>query len=638
MLKIITYPITIKQDYSNKVKPAKILKIMSKKEKKSTKDTDKFVRKAYFSKLREHKIGYLTPLTFLLGNIIAINIVPIIYSSFIQKAVDGEYTAWQQLVGPLTLLLALYLARSILFSISDRVWSIVSTRVQGEFTEEGHQLIARQSKTFFADNFTGSLTNKINTFAGGFQSLFLEYSYNLIPAVVTITLIFAYVVSKNAVLAVPFILTIVFYGLFVNLTRPKRKKLNKDRQEKATQFQGQLADSISSMEAVKSEGAERRELTHLRITLTPFLASKVKSMSYGNVLNRITGFVSQAFTLLALAFSVILYINGKIDIAMVLIMTSYAGGLVEKISAVSDFKINSQETYNSAFEMAEIMMREVDLKDPGDPVRFRVKEGRIEFNRASFKYTRSSEDIDDSDDEPAAKSKKREQHLFKNLTLTIKPGEKIGLVGPSGGGKSTLLKLILRFYDVDSGEVKIDQTNVKDVIQSRLRQQIAYVPQDPALFHRSIGDNIGYSNPKARQKDIKLAAKQAYVDEFIKTLPDGYDTLVGERGVKLSGGQRQRVAIARAILKDAPILLLDEATSALDSESESYIQRSLEKLMKDRTTVVVAHRLSTIRKMDRIIVIDGGKVVDSGPHEQLLKTSPLYKKLWSHQSGGILQD
>ncbi|HRV76225.1 MAG TPA: ATP-binding cassette domain-containing protein, partial [Candidatus Saccharimonadales bacterium] len=231
-----------------------------------------------------------------------------------------------------------------------------------------------------------------------------------------------------------------------------------------------------------------------------------------------------------------------------------------------------------------------------------------------------------------------EQHLFKNLSLTIKPGEKIGLVGPSGGGKSTLLKLILRFYDIDSGAVKIDGINVKDVIQSKLRQQIAYVPQDPALFHRSIAENIGYSKPNAKLKEVKAAAKQAYVDEFIESLPDGYDTLVGERGVKLSGGQRQRVAIARAILKDAPILLLDEATSALDSESESYIQKSLEKLMKDRTTVVVAHRLSTIRKMDRIIVVDKGRVVDSGPHDQLLKSSPLYKKLWSHQSGGLLQD
>ncbi|USN97839.1 MAG: ATP-binding cassette domain-containing protein [Candidatus Nomurabacteria bacterium] len=332
-----------------------------------------------------------------------------------------------------------------------------------------------------------------------------------------------------------------------------------------------------------------------------------------------------------------MYINHKIDLAMVLIMTSYAGSLVDKISALSNYKINVQEVYNSTFEMAEIMMMEPEIKDPQYPVKLKIEKGQIEFNDASFKYTNASEELKEDEDKPN-KNIKDEQHLFKNLSLTIKPGEKIGLVGPSGGGKSTLLKLILRFYDIDSGAVKIDGINVKDVIQSKLRQQIAYVPQDPALFHRSIAENIGYSKPNAKLKEVKAAAKQAYVDEFIESLPDGYDTLVGERGVKLSGGQRQRVAIARAILKDAPILLLDEATSALDSESESYIQKSLEKLMKDRTTVVVAHRLSTIRKMDRIIVVDKGRVVDSGPHDQLLKSSPLYKKLWSHQSGGLLQD
>lgn len=616
----------------------------SKKEKKSTKDTERFVRQIYFSKLKQHRIGYLTPLTFLLGNIIAVNIAPIIYSSFIKRAIDGGYSSWQQLVTPLSVLLALYSIRSILFSVADYVWSNVSTKVQGELIEEGHQLIAYQSKIFFADNFTGSLTNKINTFAGGFQGLLNEYSYNLLPAIITVVLIFAYVVSKSIVLVAPFLLTIVFYGLFVSLTRPRRKVLNKDRQKKATVFQGQLADSISSMEVVKSEEAEKRELSYLGPTLSNSLSSKVKAMSYGNVLSRITGLVSQVFTLLALAFSVVLFINSQIDIAIVLIMTSYAGSLVDKIGAISNFKIDSQEIYNSSFEMAEIMMQEPEIQDPLNPTKLKITKGQIQFQNASFKYTNSSEELKEDEDPGSdsdmagSKNKKELQHLFQNLNLTIQPGEKIGLVGPSGGGKSTLLKLILRFYDVDSGQVLIDDVNVKDVIQSKLRQQIAYVPQDPALFHRSIKENIGYSKPNAKNSEIQKAAKQAYVDEFIQTLPEGYETLVGERGVKLSGGQRQRVAIARAILKDAPILLLDEATSALDSESESYIQKSLEKLMKGRTTVVVAHRLSTIRKMDRIIVVDKGRVVDSGPHEQLLKTSPLYKKLWSHQSGGILQD
>jgi ATP-binding cassette subfamily B protein len=612
---------------------------MNRKDGISTKDTEKFVRDAYISKLKQHKIGYLAPVAFLLGNIISVNIIPIISSAFIKHAIEGSYFSWKQIVLPLSLILALHSVRYALFSITDSIWSRVSTKVQGELTEECHQIITRQSKSFFADNFTGGLTNKINSFAGGFQGLFNEYTYNLIPSIVTVTLIFAYIIHKSAILAIPFILTILFYGLFVTSTRPKRKALNKDRQKKATVFQGHLADSISSIEVVKSEGAERFELINLRPSLTPFLSAKVKGMTYGNVLGRITGLVSQAFTMLTLAFAITLFIYGKIDIALVLVMSSYAGSVVDKISAVSNFKINSQEIYNSSFEMAEIMMNEPEIKDPENPVKLKITEGQIEFDSTSFRYTNSSEEVKEDEDVPATKKgKKEQQHLFTDLNLDIKPGERIGLVGPSGGGKSTLLKLILRFYDVDSGEIKIDGINIKDVVQSKLRQQIAYVPQDPALFHRSIGENIGYSKPKATQAQIELAAKQAFADEFIDTLPDGYDTLVGERGVKLSGGQRQRVAIARAILKDAPILLLDEATSALDSESEKYIQKSLEKLMKGRTTVVVAHRLSTIQKMDRILVVEGGKVVAQGPHDELLNISPLYKKLWSHQSGGMLQD
>lgn len=611
---------------------------MTKKEEKSTKNTEKFTKKVYLEKMRSHKSSFFAPITFLVGNIIAVNIIPIIYSGFVKKAIDGDFASWQQVVVPLLFISGLHTIRFSLFSITDFIWSKVSTKVQGELLEQGHQVIAQQSKGFFSNNFTGSLTNKVGTFANGFQGLLNEYSYNLIPSLVTVALIFIYVASKNILLAIPFVLTVLFYGIFVMATKPKRKVLNRERQKRVTAYQGQLADSISSMELVKSEGAERKELFNLRPYLTPFLNAKIKSMVYGNVLGRITALVSQIFTMATLGFAIALYVYGKIDIAMVLIMTSYAGSIVDKISAISNFKVNTQEIYNGTFEMAEIMMMEPEIKDPENPSNLKITMGQIEFEEASFKYTNSSEELKEEEDQVPKKSKKGQEHLFKDLSLVIKPGEKIGLVGPSGGGKSTLLKLILRFYDVDSGQIRIDGVDVKDVLQSKLRQQIAYVPQDPALFHRSIGENIGYSKPKASQAQIELAAKQAFADEFISTLPKGYETLVGERGVKLSGGQRQRVAIARAILKDAPILLLDEATSALDSESEKYIQKSLEKLMKGRTTVVVAHRLSTIQKMDRILVIEKGQVVAQGSHDELLKISPLYKKLWSHQSGGMLQD
>jgi ATP-binding cassette subfamily B protein len=228
---------------------------------------------------------------------------------------------------------------------------------------------------------------------------------------------------------------------------------------------------------------------------------------------------------------------------------------------------------------------------------------------------------------------------ISDFSLTIQPGEKIGLIGYSGGGKTTVTKLLLRFMDVDKGSIFLDEIDIRDLRQSDLRRVIAYVPQEPLLFHRSISENIAYSRPEASQKAIQQAAQIAHVDEFVKDLPQGYDSMVGERGVKLSGGQRQRVAIARALLKDAPILVLDEATSALDSQSERYIQQALWKLMEHRTAIVIAHRLSTIQKMDRIIVLDRGKIVQSGTHTELLKDKAgIYANLWAHQSDGYLVD
>jgi ATP-binding cassette subfamily B protein len=228
--------------------------------------------------------------------------------------------------------------------------------------------------------------------------------------------------------------------------------------------------------------------------------------------------------------------------------------------------------------------------------------------------------------------------LFTGLDLTVPSGTKLGLVGRSGGGKSTLTRLLLRMMDIDDGRILIGGQDISKLRQADLRSLIAYVPQDPAMFHRTLRDNIAFARPEATDAEIHQAAQAAHVTEFADALPDGFGTMVGERGVKLSGGQRQRVALARAILRDAPILLLDEATSALDSESEILVQQALWRLMEGRTALVVAHRLSTVARMDQLIVLDHGHIAENGTHQELLGLGGIYARLWQHQSGGFLDD
>jgi ATP-binding cassette subfamily B protein len=280
-----------------------------------------------------------------------------------------------------------------------------------------------------------------------------------------------------------------------------------------------------------------------------------------------------------------------------------------------------ETNFGNAVEMAVILEEPIkitDAKKTNEIVHTNERNAAVSFSNVSFAY---------SDGEK----------IFENLQLDVKPGEKIGLVGVSGGGKTTLTKLLLRFYDIQEGKITINGESIAELKQNELRRFISYVPQEPALFHRTIKENISYGNLRATNEDVLLAAHNSHADEFIQKLPKGYDTLVGERGIKLSGGQRQRIAIARAMLKDAPILVLDEATSALDSESESLIQDALWRLMEGRTAMVIAHRLSTIQHLDRIIVIDNGSITEQGSHQELLVQKGTYAKLWTHQSGGFLK-
>jgi ATP-binding cassette, subfamily B, bacterial len=276
---------------------------------------------------------------------------------------------------------------------------------------------------------------------------------------------------------------------------------------------------------------------------------------------------------------------------------------------------NLQRSVSEMEDVISFWLREDDVKDQPGAIPIKITRGEVIFDRVAFKY------------------KSQDKPLFDDLSLTIRPGEKIALVGASGSGKSTFVKLVQRLYDVTGGRIMIDGQNIASVTQESLRQHIALVPQEPVLFHRSLSANISYGRPGAKTEQIIAAAEQAYAHDFIKRLPLGYGTLVGERGVKLSGGERQRVAIARALLADTPILILDEATSSLDSISEYFIQKALKTLMEGRTTITIAHRLSTIKNADRILVFERGKIIEQGRHEELLlKPGSSYRKLYEMQA------
>jgi ATP-binding cassette subfamily B protein len=309
--------------------------------------------------------------------------------------------------------------------------------------------------------------------------------------------------------------------------------------------------------------------------------------------------------------------DGKLTIGDFAMIQTYMLQMFNRLWEVGRNIRRVYEGLADADEMTRILTQPHEIQDREHAKELAVSTGHIEFKNISFGYT-------------------EQKPVLGNFSLTISPGQKIAFVGPSGGGKTTIVKILLRFFDLQSGKIEIDGQDISEVTQNSLRKNIALVPQEPILFHRSLMENIRYARPEASDQDVIEAARLAHCHEFISGFSEGYETFVGERGVKLSGGERQRVAIARAILKNAPILILDEATSSLDSESEHYIQDALKNLMKDRTAIVIAHRLSTIMQMDRIIVLEGGKIIEDGKHAELLKAREgIYQKLWHIQAGGF---
>ena len=411
--------------------------------------------------------------------------------------------------------------------------------------------------------------------------------------------------------------TVLYLGINYVFTLYKLR-FEEQRAAADTAVTARLADSITNNANIKlftAHGHEQTEfgkLTERQRAITRFTWDLDGLM-----------WALQSLLMLALEFSMF-YIavrwwrRGQLTIGDFVLIQTY---LLQLLHRLWDFGRIIRDLYKglaNAQEMVEVLNMPHDVQNKPAATPLRVSRGALDFRQVRFDYSST-------------------RQIIKGFDLSIAPGEKVGLVGPSGAGKTTLVALLFRFYDVTGGRILIDGQNIADVTQESLRSQISFVPQDPILFHRTLLENIRYGNRDATIEQVKAAASAAHCDEFISQLPAGYDTYVGERGVKLSGGERQRVAIARAILKNAPILVLDEATSSLDSHAEQLIQQALAKLMEDKTTIVIAHRLSTINKMNRIVVVRDGAIHEVGTHTELVKTSGgLYRQLWELQAGGFI--
>ncbi len=478
-----------------------------------------------------------------------------------------------------------------------------------------------QSMQFHNDRFSGSLVSQTNKFVWAFERLVDTVIWDLWPTLAYIGMVIIVLAPQVPWFAVGIVGFVALYALVSGLSFKKIAYLSDNAASAETKQTGQLADSISNIISVKSYAHEAHERHRYADFSRATLDANYKQMHATIKRDLQFNGVQIGITALILTFLVFGREWLGISIATLVLIVNYAQTIQGELWNINSIFKNINRVFGDAHEMTIILDMVDDVVDAPDAKVLDLQEAAVKFDQIDFKH------------------KDAKDAIFQNFTLEVKPGERIGLVGVSGSGKTTLTKLLLRFADVSAGQITISGQDIRKITQQSLRENIAYVPQETSLFHRSIAENIAYGKLDATQDEIEHAAKLANAHEFIKDLPEGYNTLVGERGIKLSGGQRQRIAIARAILKDAPILVLDEATSALDSESEALIQDALNTLMQGRTSIVIAHRLSTVASLDRIVVLEDGKIVEQGTHHQLLgRSHGVYNHLWSRQSGAFMEE
>lgn len=523
--------------------------------------------------------------------------------------------------------LFLLIACAILGYLANRIGFVTHTATQARVNERVQNMILhsllQKDGSFYANRMSGKITSdaiSVTQAQMQFQNTILV---TIIPFCINILIGIGIVLYYSSLLAFGMIImvaTAIGSGWYFS---KKRAPLRIKRHEALRSERGYLSDLILNSGSVTSFAQEKYEEQKYATLSENLRIHRAKDwrLLVTDGANRILALLSAQILFIYL-IAVEVGKNPEL-LAAGIFAFSFMLSLANRLFDITSMIQNFENAITDASSMVEAVHEQPKIKDAKNAKKLQITNADISFRDVTFAY----EDTENT-----------QETLFEALNITIRSGEKIGLVGHSGGGKTTITKLLLRLIDIHSGEISIDSQDIKQVTQESVRKNIAYVSQEPLLFHRTLAENISYGNLGASMEEIVQAAKLAHAHEFIDQLAHGYDTLVGERGVKLSGGQRQRVAIARAILKDAPILVLDEATSALDSESEVLIQDALWNLMQNRTAIVIAHRLSTIQKMDRIIVLEKGKIVEDGSHKELLARKGTYATLWAHQSGGFIEE
>lgn len=488
-----------------------------------------------------------------------------------------------------------------------------------------HHYILRQSMSFFQDEFAGRISTKVMQTSLAVRETVMKLLDVLMYIAVYFVSMVVLIANADYRLMLPMLAWLVLYISLQFYFIPKLKKVSAEQADARSTMTGRVVDSYSNVSTVKLFSHHQREAEYAKEGMDGFLKTVYQQMRLVTMLNVGVQGCNYLLTFSIAALSIWLWTDSVISVGAIAIAVSLAlrmNGMSQwimwEVSALF-------ENIGMVNDGMKTLSRPIEIKDKDNAPELVVSSGSIDYEAVNFHYG------------------KQDRKVIEDLVLSIKAGEKVGLVGRSGAGKSTIVNLLMRFHDLESGQIKIDGQDISQVQQASLRSKIGMVTQDTSLLHRTVRENLLYGRPDATEEEMIAAAKKAEAHDFIQTLTDpygnsGYDAMVGERGIKLSGGQRQRIAIARVLLKDAPLLILDEATSALDSEVEAAIQGSLYKLMKGKTVIAIAHRLSTIAAMDRLVVLDKGRIVEQGSHEELIQSHGIYADLWAHQTGGFLAE